>query len=59
MTQIFYLFTFKSSHTDLTDFTDFLPFYPLKVTQIAQMTQIFYFLKVPQAVPSRKTWRGL
>ena len=52
MTQIFYFFTFKSSHTDLTDLRDFLPF---KSSPGAMKLEA----SCPQAVPSRKTWRGL
>ena len=48
----FYPFTFKS-HADCADDADFLP---LKVP--TRISRIFYFLKVPQAVPARKIWRG-
>ena len=44
----FYFFTFKS-HADCADDADFLPFYPFTLLP----------LKVPQAVPFRKIWRGL
>ena len=50
--------------TDAADSFTFLPFYSFKVPQISQIHTDFYLftllpLKVPQAVPSRKTWRGL
>ena len=45
------------------DLTDFFPFYSFKVPQISQIHTDFYLftllpLKVPQAVPSRKTGEG-
>ena len=54
VTQIFYFCTFKS-HADFADDADFLPFYSFT---FLPLNSSFTF-KSPQAVPSRKIWRGL